>query len=154
MTLYDELKGLLASLRAHKIPYALCGGLALAVHGIPRSTIDIDLLVEKKMLEKVRNLAHRLGFTVDSGVMRMKKGAIQIHRLVKPDLRAHDVLILDLIPVTPRLREAWDARENRDSEFGPISVVSKKGLITLKAFRNNGRDREEIRALGGKHDES
>ncbi|MEI6634671.1 MAG: nucleotidyl transferase AbiEii/AbiGii toxin family protein [Chlamydiota bacterium] len=79
MTLYDELKGLLASLRAHEIPYALCGGLALAVHGIPRSTIDIDLLVEKKMLEKVRNLAHRLGFTVDSGVMRMKKGAIQIH---------------------------------------------------------------------------
>lgn len=48
----------------------------------------------------------------------------------------------------------WDTREIRDSEFGPISVVSKKGLITLKAFRNNGRDREEIRVLEGRHDES
>ena len=84
----------------------------------------------------------------------MKKRAIQIYRLVKPDPAAGDMLILNLILVTPRLRDAWDTREIRDSEFGPISVVSKKGLITLKAFRNNGRDREEIRALEERHDET
>lgn len=154
MDLYHELKKLVSALRARKIPYALCGGLALAVHGIPRSTIDIDLMVEKKTLGEAREIARGLGFTVDTGVMRMKKRAIQIYRLVKPDPAAGDMLILDLILVTPRLRDAWDTREIRDSEFGPISVVSKKGLITLKAFRNNGRDREEIRALEERHDET
>lgn len=51
----------------------------------------------------------------------------------------------------PKLREDWNTRENLESEFGPICVVSKKGLIMLKSFRDSGRDREEIRELGGRY---
>lgn len=54
MDLYDELKDLVSALHAHEIPYALCGGLALAVHGIPRSTIDIDLMVENTNQVQIR----------------------------------------------------------------------------------------------------
>lgn len=154
MDLYDELKAIVSSLRAHEIPYALCGGLALAVHGIPRSTVDIDLLVEKKSVGEIKKIAHGLGFTVDSGVMRMKRGEIQIHRLIKPDPAAHDVLMLDLILVTPRLRDAWNTRENLESEFGPICVVSKKGLVMLKSSRDSACDREEIREIEGRYGQS
>ncbi len=48
MTINDELQGLIKLLRNAKIEYALCGGLAMAVHGWPRSTMDIDILIEKK----------------------------------------------------------------------------------------------------------
>ena len=45
MDLFQELMALIAALDAERVPYALVGGLALAVHGAPRATKDIDLYV-------------------------------------------------------------------------------------------------------------
>ncbi|MDA1312920.1 MAG: hypothetical protein O2968_06265 [Acidobacteria bacterium] len=42
---------LLAALDRHGIPYAVGGSLASSVHGVPRSTVDIDLVVEMKQTE-------------------------------------------------------------------------------------------------------
>ena len=47
MELIDYLEKLAAGLRQRNIPYALCGGLAMAVHAFPRATLDIDILVEE-----------------------------------------------------------------------------------------------------------
>ena len=43
--IYDELRRLVQGLEAKGVRYALCGGLAMAVHGRPRATMDIDFLV-------------------------------------------------------------------------------------------------------------
>ena len=43
LDLLEELKNVLARLEQDGVPYALCGGLAMAVHGYPRATVDIDL---------------------------------------------------------------------------------------------------------------
>ncbi|HLO00218.1 MAG TPA: hypothetical protein VK208_17295 [Pyrinomonadaceae bacterium] len=40
----DELRNLVAVLDENGIEYALCGGMAMGVHGRARTTIDIDLL--------------------------------------------------------------------------------------------------------------
>ncbi|MDQ3175891.1 MAG: hypothetical protein M3Q91_19625 [Acidobacteriota bacterium] len=45
LDLYDELRKLIGLLDEHEIDYALCGGLAMAIHARPRSTIDIDMLI-------------------------------------------------------------------------------------------------------------
>lgn len=45
LDLADELAQLTRSLGAAGIEYALCGGLAMAVHGAPRATVDIDFIV-------------------------------------------------------------------------------------------------------------
>ena len=50
--LYDALRRLTQRLDAHGIPYALLGGLALAEHGYPRLTEDIDLLMTPSGLER------------------------------------------------------------------------------------------------------
>ena len=42
--LLDELRALLATLDEQGLEYALVGALALAVHGAPRATTDIDLI--------------------------------------------------------------------------------------------------------------
>ena len=44
MSLRNEMFQLVRALDSANIPYALCGGLAMAVHGWPRATLDIDLL--------------------------------------------------------------------------------------------------------------
>ena len=52
--LHDALRRLAQRLSAEGIPYALLGGLALAEHGYPRLTEDIDLLLTPSGLECFR----------------------------------------------------------------------------------------------------
>jgi hypothetical protein len=52
--LRDTLRRLAQRLNAEGIPYALLGGLALAEHGYPRLTEDIDLLLTPSGLERFR----------------------------------------------------------------------------------------------------
>jgi len=46
------------------IEYALCGGLAMAVYAFPRATLDIDILIKPETLEKAKDIAKRLGFSL------------------------------------------------------------------------------------------
>jgi hypothetical protein len=52
--LYGALRRLTQRLNAEGIPYALLGGLALAEHGYPRLTEDIDLLLTPSGLGRFR----------------------------------------------------------------------------------------------------
>ncbi len=54
--LHTALRRLVERLEAAGIPYALLGGLALAEHGYPRLTEDIDLLLTPAGLERFRQL--------------------------------------------------------------------------------------------------
>jgi hypothetical protein len=52
--LHSTLRRLVERLNAERIPYALLEGLALAEHGYPRLTEDIDLLLTPSGLERFR----------------------------------------------------------------------------------------------------
>jgi hypothetical protein len=60
--LYGALRRLTQRLNAEGIPYALLGGLALAEHGYPRLTEDIDLLLTPSGLERFRQRLVGLGY--------------------------------------------------------------------------------------------
>ena len=62
MDLYQELILVVDCLEAAQIEYALCGGLAVAVHGYPRFTKDIDLLIQPENLSSVRELLAAGGY--------------------------------------------------------------------------------------------
>ncbi|MEW6744952.1 MAG: nucleotidyl transferase AbiEii/AbiGii toxin family protein [Planctomycetota bacterium] len=149
MELLDHLKRLTAALIAERIPFALCGGLALAVHEVPRATLDIDLLIEAELLERVKAVARELGFTIDSGRLQFRDGRIQIYRLGYPDKVLGDVVPLDLLLVTPEIAEVWRSRETVVWEGGELPVVSREGLIKLKAIRASRQDLEDIERLRG-----
>jgi len=148
MTITDELQALIQLLREAKIEYALCGGLAMATHGWPRTTMDIDMLIEEKDLAPARAIAKSLGFRHEAHKMSFCDGKIQIHRLVK--LVGKEAVPLDLLIVTPALRSVWKQRAMFDSAYGPICVVSSKGLTMMKSMRKSGQDRDDIRKLKGK----
>ena len=52
MDAQPDFKELLALFNAHKVKYLIVGGYALAFHGAPRTTGDIDLFVEPKCSRK------------------------------------------------------------------------------------------------------
>lgn len=56
------LEKLLNSFEEQKIRYALMGGFALGVWGVPRATVDIDFLVHKNDMEKVDRIMKGLGY--------------------------------------------------------------------------------------------
>lgn len=147
MTLYDELRALIDRFNEEKIAYALCGGLAMAAHGWPRATMDIDMLIEERNLKPARKIAQSLGFKHEPGRMIFCEGQIKIHRLVKFD--GVEAVPLDLLIVTPALQPVWEQRSELESEHGKITVVSAEGLRLMKKLRKSGQDQDDIRKLEG-----
>lgn len=74
MDLFEETRTLLRALDASTIPYALCGALALAVHGCPRYTADIDLLIESQSVEPIIDVAKRCGFVFGTAPIAFSDG--------------------------------------------------------------------------------
>ena len=55
MNIQHELYLVIDTLQRAGIDYALCGGLAVIVHGYPRLTRDIDLLIREEDLVRARS---------------------------------------------------------------------------------------------------
>lgn len=53
--LYQALHDLARALDAARIPYAIVGGIALGQHGMPRMTMDIDVLLTPEGLQEFKS---------------------------------------------------------------------------------------------------
>lgn len=144
MDILDELKALINKLEEKNIEYALCGGLAMAIYALPRATLDIDILIKPNLLEKITSVTDDLGFTLKAAPMEFHGGKIKIHRVTKIEPATGENLVLDMLIVTPEIKEAWNNRIKVEWEYGNISVVSPEGLILLKSFRGSGQDQDDI----------
>jgi hypothetical protein len=147
LDLFEELASVLAALDDFSVDYALCGGLAMAVWGVPRATIDIDLLIQPKLLDRALDAVRPLGYVIRARPMDFADGAISIRRVSKVDAASGDTLMLDLMLVTSAIEDVWAGREALRWERGTITVVSKEGLVKLKTFRSSGRDLDDIALL-------
>jgi hypothetical protein len=147
LDLFEELTQLIAALNERDVPYALVGGLAMAVWGFPRATVDIDLLVPAASLPSCEEVAESLGYVIKARPMTFSGGAVVIHRQSKLDPAGGDVLMLDMLLVTPAVEDVWHDREEVEWQGGNISVVSRQGLIKLKRFRSSGTDLDDIARL-------
>ena len=145
--IHDELRQLTAKLDEQNIEYALCGGMAMAVHQRPRFTIDIDLLIQEESLPGTMDVARDLGYNIRGKDLSFANGAVEIRRVSKIDPDSGDLLTLDLLLVTPEVRSAWDSRVQAEWEGGTLSVVSAAGLIAMKQLRRSGIDLDDIKAL-------
>ena len=67
LTLESELRELVQRFNEAKIEYALCGGMAVALHGHPRFTKDIDFLIPRASLNQAKEVAAEAGFLDESG---------------------------------------------------------------------------------------
>ena len=146
-TLYDELRELIAALNRAGIEYALCGGIAMAIHGRPRATVDIDMLILAESLSDTLRIAGELGYTIRGLDMHFPRDVIEIRRVSKIDRARKAVLTLDMILVTEAIRGVWDTRVQATLEGDKLSVVAKKGLITLKRMSGRPQDLADISAL-------
>ncbi len=150
-TLLEELDGLISALNENKIEYAVCGGLALTIHGFPRATFDIDILIRPESLERAYEIAAEKGYDIRGLDISFKERAVEIQRISKIDDNG-EVLSLDLLLVTPQVQDVWETREKIDFLGNQLSVVSQIGLIKMKMLAGRLQDLADIERL--KNEES
>jgi hypothetical protein len=112
MDLYAELLGLVDALERSGLDYALCGGIAVAFHGYPRFTKDIDMLIRSEDLDRVRQVVRERGFVIDAEPIRFGVGGPServVQRVSK--VEGQDILTLDLLILNPLFQDVWDGRE-------------------------------------------
>ena len=143
----DELRALVAKLDEQDIEYALCGGMAMAIHGRPRFTIDIDLLIEERSLPAAMGIAESLAYDIRGKDLSFANGAVEIRRMSKIDPDGGELLTVDFLLVTPQIREAWDSRVDSEWEGRRLSVVSRAGLIALKTLSGRPQDLVDVTEL-------
>lgn len=149
LDILDELRKLVAVLDEHEVDYALCGGMAMGVHGLARTTIDIDLLILSDSLDEVYAIAKSLGYNIRGKEMSFAGGTVEIRRVSKIDPDDGELLSLDLLLVTPAILAVWESRLVAEWEGGKLSVVSASGLIALKQLRGSDQDLVDIKVLAG-----
>lgn len=145
-----ELEALLDVLDADHVPYALCGGLALAVHGFPRQTKDIDILVEPANVDRALAAAKRAGFDIPARkiIFGLRTGTPREVRS-KLDDPTGKLMKLDLLVVNPELERVWTTREVVEADARKLTVVSREGLAVMKRIAGRPQDLADLARLEG-----
>jgi hypothetical protein len=150
LDLEHELKLVLEALAGEHVPHALCGGLALAVHGHPRATRDIDLLVPAGSVPLALDALARAGFSLRAGPIPLGARSANPQRLFRATkVVGASHLAVDLLEVSPSYAGAWDGRQAVQWKGQPLSVVSRAGLIEMKRLSTRLKDQSDLERLEG-----
>ncbi len=149
MDLYDEFYSLIEAFDAAAIPYAVCGGIAVAIYGYPRFTEDIDLLIHPSDEQRALQVAAARQFTLEGGRLPMGEGEDSKWEIVRVSkVVGRELLTLDLMLVAEEVQLAWDDRAVVDYAGKQISVVSRPGLKLLKQLAGRRKDQLDLEQLG------
>ena len=140
--LSEELAAIREELAARGLEFAVCGGIAMAIHGFTRATEDLDLFVKPEEVEAIEKTLQTLGYVIKSDTISV--GAINIRRVSKIDAVEDDCLAVDLLLVSPETSGVWNSREFLTWRDQPLPVVSRDGLIALKRLRATSMDLVDI----------
>jgi len=144
MDLCEELGQLVGALSQAGIDYALCGWIALALHGYPRFTKDIDVLIRAEDLDRAVRVAEQCGYLDPAG--RIPFEQMDVFRTNK--IQGRETLTLDLLQVTPVLEDVWRERQAFQWQAHTIQVVSASGLAKMKKLAGRDQDLVDLKRLG------
>ena len=153
--IYEALTTIVRKLEAAKLNYAVCGGLAVAIHGLTRTTKDIDLLIERADLDAILEIVRQCGFIFEGGILPMVAGESfprDIFRISK--VIGKELLTLELLIVNPLLQQAFEAREYYEWLGVRLQAVSPAGLYVMKKLAGRTQDIADLQRLGLLPDDS
>jgi hypothetical protein len=137
----------------HSIPYAVVGGYAVALHGAPRGTFDIDFIISlnEEIFLKVEAALHSLGFqsrlpVTAHEVFKFRKEYIENRNLIAWSFYnpANLMEVVDII-ITENL-DNFKTVEKKLSNF-KLKILSKADLILMKKKSGRKQDLADIEVL-------
>ncbi len=140
----NRLQGVFASLNFHGVKYLVIGGTAAILHGVPRATFDLDMLIEPTP----DNAAALLQALSDAGF-----GTAAL--TTAGDQLAHEITIFkDRYRIVVQIRtpgvafeEAWNRRVEMKADGQPFWVLCRDDVIRSKRAAGRKIDLEDVRML-------
>ena len=140
----NRLTNVFASLQEHNVRYLVIGGIAAVLHGVPRATFDLDILIEASL----ENAQHLLDALLQAGL-----GTASL--TTAEEILANEISIfkdrvrIDVQTNTPGLTfdQAWERREAMNYQGQVFFVASKQDLILSKRASGRKIDLEDVRLL-------
>jgi hypothetical protein len=146
MEIQSDFKNLLGLLNKYKVEYIIVGGYALAFHGVPRLTGDIDIFINSshENAKKILDALNEFGF--------------ESLKLTPEDFEKSDMIIqLGVSPVrvdfiTSITGVTWtEANSGKvPGTYGniPVFYLGKKEYITNKKAIGRKKDLADLESLG------
>lgn len=140
----NRLQDVFRSFQQHDVKYVVIGGIAAILHGVPRATFDLDILIEATP----ENAGRLLAALLDAGLGTATLTSID-------DLLANeitifkDVLRIDVQTSTPGVTfdDAWQRRKLLRYQGQEFFVVSRADLIASKRAAGRAVDLDDVRLL-------
>ena len=143
----QDFLDLLRAFIDHNVRFLIVGAYALAVHGRPRATGDLDVWVDATPENAARVLSALEQFGAPTAQVSAEDFSRpgSVFQMGLPPVRI-DVLT-ELTGLT--FSEAWSSRTQ--AAFGPVvaDVIGREAFIRNKRATGRARDLGDIEALGG-----
>jgi len=140
----NRFRDVFESLRRHDVRYVVIGGVAAVLHGVPRATFDVDVLIEPTY-ENVKSLLTALDDCAFATAALTTADEILSHEITI----FKDRVRLDVQTRTPGLSfaDAWTNKVARDVQGMPFWIVSREDLIRSKLAAGRKIDLEDVQSL-------
>ena len=140
----NRLRDVFKSFQQHEVKYVVIGGIASVLHGVPRATFDLDVLIEATP----ENAERLLQAMLDAGLGTASLTSAD-------DLLSHEITIfkdrvrIDVQTSTPGIsfELAWKHRQIMSFQGNQFFVVSKEDLIRSQRAAGRDVDLEDVRLL-------
>ncbi len=131
-------------LNQHRVRYLVIGGYAVAFHGHPRATDDIDVLIapdEENVQRIERALVDFVGMAPRPESLRSPKGIVRIGGPIT------HIDITTKVDGLAAFEPLWARREGGELMGEPASFLSLRDLLRTKRAANRPKDQGDIVAL-------
>ena len=146
MEVQPDFRDLFELFNKHKVKYVIVGGYALAFHGAPRYTGDMDIFVkpDKANAVKILTALNEFGF----GSVGLETADFE---------KTHNVIQLGVAPVRVDLITSLTGLTWDDAFYGcekekygdvPVVFISRKQFILNKRATGRKQDAADLEALG------
>ncbi len=146
----EDYRDILAALVAFRARFLIVGAHALAVHGYPRATVDIDIWIDStpENAERVWNALASFGAP-------LKDLGIHVQDLTRPDVVAQFGLPPNRIDILTGVsgltfHEAWATHVEEQVEGVRVPVIGLEDLLKNKRASGRDKDRADVKGLEGR----
>jgi hypothetical protein len=140
----NRLLDVFASLEKHNVRYVVIGGIAAVLHGVPRATFDLDILIEATPRNAQKLLDAFLAIGLGTAALITTEGLLANEITI-----FQDRVRIYVQTATPGLKfsDAWQNRETMSFQGQEFYVLSKQDLIASKKAAGREVDLEDVRLL-------
>lgn len=148
MELHQDYKELLQLLNENQVEYVIVGGYAMAFYGVPRTTKDIDILINPSVanIKRIIKVLDQFGFSsleLTEEELTKRYAIIQL---------GYAPVRIDIVNEIDGVETETVIKNSTTGKFGNIEVpfIGRDELIKNKKASGRARDIADLEDLGAK----